>query len=281
MRSKLFVPGSRPELFAKALASDADGISFDLEDAVAETAKAEAREKLQAFLEALPTQSKTVVVRINGQDTAHYPADLAALANCPVDIINLPKAEDPQQIRELAEYLMGWPRKVRILANIESPQGLRLAAKIATAHPLVMGLQLGFADLFEPLGIDRGDDVAVRQVQLAVRLAAGEAGIDTYDAAFSGIKDPAGFEREAIHAKALGFTGKSCIHPSQVALANQAFMPSAAQIEKAQRILVSAQEAQHAGIGAWTLDGQMIDAPFVERARLIVAQARNAGLLAP
>jgi len=285
MRSKLFVPGSRPELFEKALASRADGVSFDLEDAVAESAKSAARQQLATFLGQLPHTEKTLVVRINGLDSAHYLADLEALAGTRVDIVNLPKVESAAQILQLVADLERIERKapsaasIRILANIESPRGLRLAADIACAHPRVMGLQLGFADLLEPLGINRREATVIRQIQLSVRMAAGEANIAAYDAAFAAIKDPEAYREEARYARGLGFTGKSCIHPTQIDMANEAFMPSAEEIDRAQRFVAAADEAEAAGVGAYQVDGQMVDAPFVVRARMILDQARQAGLL--
>jgi citrate lyase subunit beta / citryl-CoA lyase len=285
MRSKLFVPGSRPELFEKALASRADGISFDLEDAVAESAKATARQQLAGFLSELAPTSKTLVVRVNGQDSAHYAADVQALVGTRLDIINLPKVESAAQILQLVadlerlEHAHPSAANIRILANIESPRGLRLAAEIACAHPRVMGLQLGFADLLEPLGINRREASVIRQIQLAVRMAAGEAGIEAYDAAFAAIKDADGYREEARYARSLGFTGKSCIHPTQIDMANEAFLPAAEEIDRAQRVIAAADEAEAAGVGAYQVDGQMVDAPFVLRARTIVEQARQAGLL--
>jgi citrate lyase subunit beta/citryl-CoA lyase len=286
MRSKLFVPGSRPELFAKAMASAADGISFDLEDAVAESAKADARAQLASYLSQPPSASKQLVVRINAQDSIHYLADLEALVATHVQIINLPKAEDPEQILRLADTLQQLEQQagrrvpLTILANIESPRGLRQAAAIAAAHPRVMGLQLGFADLLEPLGIDRHAVNVIQQIQLSVRLAAGEAGVAAYDAAYAAINRPEGYRDEAVYARRLGFAGKSCIHPSQIALANQAFVPNPDEIAKAQRIVAAAGDAERAGVGAYQVDGQMVDAPFVRRAEMLLAQARQAGLLA-
>jgi citrate lyase subunit beta/citryl-CoA lyase len=285
MRSKLFVPGSRPELFEKAMASAADAISFDLEDAVAHSAKGQARQQLAAFLQGLGAPSKTIVVRINDLNSGYYAEDLAALVGLPVDIINLPKVEAPQQVLRLVEDLQrlehqrNLPARLQILANIESPLGLRRAADIAAAHSRVMGLQLGFADLFEPLGINRMDQAVVRQVQLALRLAAGESGIAAYDGAFARVKDTTGYAEEARYARSLGFAGKSCIHPSQIEMANQAFVPSEREIAQAQRVVAAHTQAQGAGVGAYMVDGAMVDAPFAQRANTILAQARSAGLL--
>lgn len=288
MRSKLFVPASRPELFAKALASDADAISFDLEDAVQESRKVEARRTLQAFLQEArpPARGKILIVRVNGLTTPHFEADVAAVAWPGVDMINLPKPESAEDVRAagavLARYesARGIEHPVGILPNIESPRGLRLAAEIATAHPRVVGLQLGLGDLFEPFGIDRADAHAVHALQLAVRLAAAEAGRWAYDTAYGAVADPDGFTREAEAARRLGYIGKSCIHPSQIALANAVFRPSDAEIAAALRVVEAARGAETRGVGAFLVDGRMIDIPFIKRAEAIVGVARRLGLLA-
>ena len=287
MRSKLFVPASRPEFFAKALASEADAISFDLEDAVQESRKVEARQTLQAFLQETPPQThgKVIIVRVNGLTTPHFEADIAAVAWPGVDMINLPKPESMEDVRAagavLARYEAdrGIERPIGILPNIESPRGLRLAAEIASAHPRVVGLQLGLGDLFEPFGIDRTDGVAVHAMQLAVRLAAAEAGVWACDTAYAAVKDPDGFTREAEAARRLGYIGKSCIHPSQVALANAVFRPSDAEIAAALRVVEAARGAEAHGVGAFLVDGRMIDSPFIRRAEAILGAARRLGLL--
>ena len=177
------------------------------------------------------------------ETTPHFGADLEAIAWPAVDLVNLPGVEARSEIRSVAQTLArleaerGIERPIGILANIESPRGLRCAAEIAAADPRVEGLQLGFGDLFEPLGIDRTDAAAVRSVQLAVRLAAGEAGIWAYDSAFAAVKDAEGFRAEAEAARRLGYLGKTCIHPSQVALANAAFQPSEAEIAWSLRVV--------------------------------------------
>ncbi len=287
LRSKLFVPASRPELFGKALASAADAISIDLEDAVPEARKDEARQHAAALLGRVAAEppAKTIMVRINGLRTRHCDSDLAAIVRPGLDIVTLPKAESEQDIGSLARRLAdaagqaGMERAPGILATIESPAGLRRAAGIAGADKSVIGLQLGFADLFEPLGIDRGDANAVHQVQLAVRLAAGEAGLPAYDAVFTDVRDGEGFTREAQAAKRLGFSGKSCIHPSQVALANAAFQPSDAEISAALQIVEASREAAQNGLGAFLLEGRMIDAPFTRRAEAVLAAAKRLGRL--
>lgn len=279
MRSKLFVPGARPELFAKALASEADALSFDLEDSVAESRKDEARANVAAFIQSVAAQatSKLVVVRVNALHTPHIEADLAAVARARVDLINLPKVESVQEVLkavellERAEAANGIQQPISLLANIESPRGLRMAAEIASSHPRIAGLQLGLVDLFEPHGIDRRDPANVHAAQYALRMAAAEAGIFAWDAAFADIDDTEGFRAEAAMARRLGFVGKSCIHPRQLALANTAFMPDADEVESARRIVAAAADATAAGRGAFVVDGRMVDLPFLKRAQAILA----------
>lgn len=283
MRSKLFVPASRPELFPKALAGQADSLSFDLEDAVAETRKAEARTCLAQALRSpeFAASSKILIVRVNGLATPHFPADLEAVV-CPrLDLVNLPKVESADDVRaaaaalERTERQTGIARPVRLLVNIESPLGVLRAAEIAAAHPRVAGLQLGFADLFEPLGIDRRNPAAVQQIQLQVRLAAGAASVWACDTAYGAVDDPEGYRAEALAARRLGYIGKSCIHPSQVALANEIFRPTDDEIAFAQRVVAAATEADRKGEAVFTVDGKMIDGPFIRRAEAIVAIARQ------
>ena len=287
MRSKLFVPASRPELFAKALASAADALSFDLEDAVAAERKPQARLALRELLlsDAVADTGKVLIVRVNALDTPHFAADLSAVVRPGLDLINLPKPSSVDDVRvaaaalERAEQANGVTTPIRLLLNIESPKAFRHAAELAGAHPRVAGLQLGLGDLFEPLGMARRDLSAIRQAMFALRIAAGEAGVFAYDSAFANIKDEAGFSEEAEMARAMGFLGKSCIHPSQVALANEVFRPSDDEIAHAVRVVEAARDADEKGVGAYVVDGRMIDPPFVERARVLVGQARQMGLL--
>ena len=169
-------------------------------------------------------------------------------------------------------------KPIGILANIETAKAFRLAAEIAGADERVAGLQLGFGDLLEPLGIDRYNPAVVLQFQLAVRLAAGEAGIFAYDSAFANVKDAEALKREAETARKLGYLGKSAIHPSQVPIINAAFRPSDEEIAHSLRVVAAARDAQAKGVGAWMVDGKMVDAPFVVRAQAIVVLARRLGL---
>lgn len=286
MRSKLFVPASRPELFEKALSSAADAISFDLQDAVEEGAKPAARAHLARLFEGgrAAMNGKLIIVRVNAVSTPHFAADLEAVACAAVDMVNLPLLEDAGTVRdaiaalERIEQQRGLAARIGILANIESPRGLRMAAQIATSHPRVTGLQIGFGDLFSALGIASVEPSATQWVRVAVRMAAGEAGIDAYDGAYVDIKNPDGFRSDCQAAQRLGFAGKSCIHPSQIAAANEVFRPSQGEIDHALRVVAAARESLARGVGAFVVDGRLVDGPFITRAEHVVALAQRLGL---
>ena len=280
MRSKLFVPGARPELFAKALAGPADALSFDLEDSVPESGKARAREDVAAFVRTpqATASGKLLIVRINAPDSDHFERDLAALAGAPVDIVNLPKVETAEAVRAASARLQALWRQGAvpgILANIETPRGLREAAAIASADPGLVGLQLGLGDLFEPFGIDHSVPQNLHAAMFALRMAAAEAGVFAYDSAYAAIDDEAGFRAEANLSRSLGFLGKSCIHPRQVAWANDAFRASEAEVAHARKVVEAAQAAHAQGHGAFVVDGRMIDAPYLKRAEATLRAARS------
>jgi citrate lyase subunit beta/citryl-CoA lyase len=282
MRSKLFVPGSRQELFAKAAASSADALSFDLEDAVTPDRKAEARAAVGAWLQSSVQGGRKInIVRTNGLSSGMFEKDLQAIVGPGLDVLNLPMVESGDDVHDAAKALRrfesaaGVERRIGILANIETPRGVRLAAEIATADPHLIGLQIGYADLFEPFGVSRSDGHAVNHIRITVRLAAAEARLPAYDGAFAIVSEPGQFRMECEAARNLGLAGKSCIHPSQVPIANECFMPRPSEVDWARRVLAAAKEAAEKGVGAFVVDGQMIDEPFVAGARAIVALAEQ------
>jgi citrate lyase subunit beta/citryl-CoA lyase len=285
MRSKLFVPGSRPELFRKALDSQADAISFDLEDSVLESRKDYAREELARFLDdaGLASSGKKIIVRVNGMDTSHFLADLAVCCHPAVHILNIPKIESQENALDFFAHLEDMERKkslpptISLLANIETPQSVRRAGEIAASHPRIGGLQLGLGDLFEPLGIARYNTANVHAMMFTLRMAAGEASVYAYDSAYADVKNTVGYREEALMARSLGFLGKTCIHPSQVKIANEVFSPTPAEVEWAQKVTQAAQSNQDNG--AFLLDGKMVDAPFVHRAHEVVRNAQKLNLI--
>jgi citrate lyase subunit beta/citryl-CoA lyase len=276
MRSKLFVSGSRPALFSKALHSQADVVCFDLEDAVLPERKAEARAHVRTFLQGNTGTERVIAVRVNGSRSASFAEDLSAVVWPGIAMVTLPKVENPSEIEEVSAALSrlelerGVARSIAILPTIESPRGLRLAHAIAGADARVAGLQLGLVDLFEPLGVSAEHPFAAQHIRLQLRLAAGEAALPCFDCAFPSFADMDGFAADAATARRLGFSGKSCIHPSQIAVANRTFSPSAEEIAAAHRTVHAACEASARGLGAFALDGRMIDEPMVRHAEEII-----------
>lgn len=291
MRSKLFVPASRPELFVKALNSQADGLSFDLEDSVRSDKKSDARNQLGEFLktDAVRASKKSIIVRVNPMDTPYFMDDITAMVSSGVRIINIPKAESADSVRSAANAVANAEKQskcnldsdtpTRLLINIETPKSLRLAFDLASADSRVMGLQLGLGDLFEPYAIQRTQTVAVEQAMFAMAMAAHEAGVPAFDGAYANIADMSGYEHEAKLSHSLGYLGKSCIHPSQIEIANAVYRPSDEEIAFSLKVMEAEHTAQSNSVGAFVVDGKMIDPPFANRARSILKVAKQLGLI--
>ncbi len=277
-RSKLFVPGNRPELFHKARRSGADAISIDLEDAVPAGEKDRARQLVQEFLAAECAEGTSpgadIGIRLNSRPSGLMIEDVLAVVRPGLSIVNLPKVEDPADILLCADLLdhverhRSFREPVRILATIESPAGIRHAAEIATAHPRLAGLQFGVGDFQIAMGM-AANPARLMPAWMAVVGAAREAGIAPYDSAYAAVDDLDGFEAWAREAKACGFAGKSCVHPRQVAGCNRVFAPSATEIEDARAVVEAYDAALASGLGAITFRGRLVDFPIAEQARRI------------
>lgn len=226
--SKLFLAGNRLDGLEQALAAQPDALSLDLEDAVPEASKADARGAVAALLRArrLPCAAW---VRVNGAGSGHLVADVLALQGTHVDVVNLPKVEEASSLHLLEELLLhierasGRTSPIRIVPTIETPRGLRHAVAIASASPRVLALQLGAGDLTHATGIapnSAGHD----QLRVALSLAAAEAGVAALDSTAHGMDDMAAFEADARRARSLGFRGKSCMLDRQVAIARAVFL---------------------------------------------------------
>jgi citrate lyase subunit beta/citryl-CoA lyase len=278
LRSKLFVPASRPDRFAKALAAGADAVAFDLEDAVAADQHAAALAALAAGLrEMAVTTQPLLIVRTRWSAGEALATELAALPLHRLAMINLPKVEQADQVSDAARRLEALAhaqaaKAPGLLLTIETPRGLRLAHELACAHPRVAGLQLGLSDLLGGAGIARDDAAAAHQVMLGLRLAAAEAGCFALDSAYTELSDETGLAAQAQRARRLGYAGKSCIHPAQVAVVNAAFEASAEEVDAARRLLRAADQAGAAGQGAFRFEGRMVDAAHVRAALALLAR---------
>ena len=264
-RTYLFVPGDRPERFAKALSSGADAVVIDLEDAVLPAAKVAARETVSLFLAgATAPDAERIVVRINDEATSWFAEDVAMLAARHVRYVMLPKAE---QASTIARLRASCPQTA-VLALVESARGVLAAEAIAMA-PGVQRLVFGTIDFALDLDLS-GDPLGLDYAASRLALASRAAGIAPPVAGVTtAIDDEALLLNELARARAHGFAAKLCIHPRQVAAIHIALAPSAAELAWAQRVIDAAANAA----GAVQLDGRMIDKPVIERARRLLERA--------
>jgi malyl-CoA/(S)-citramalyl-CoA lyase len=309
LRSMLFVPATSERFFAKALASDADGIIFDLEDAVAEGQKESARKLLVSAVNDLDFGGKTVALRINGIATAQMYKDVIALAeHCPrLDLIVQPMVEHGWHVQCVAALLdqiqrsTGNQRAIGIEAIIETPLGLENLGEIANVSPRLEALSFGAGDYAAAMHMKNhivgAPDSSYRIRPAAEFGAAGSPdqfgdkwhypmarvanachayGLRARDSAYADFKNPEGFRAAAMRARALGFEGKSAIHPSQISICNEVFSPSSEEVAWAENVIRELEKAAQAGDGAVALKGEMVDEAHVKLARSILEEHKLA-----
>jgi citrate lyase subunit beta/citryl-CoA lyase len=264
----LFVPGNRPERFAKALASGADAVIIDLEDAVPLDAKDSARDALFAAWSGLDAAERArLLVRVNPAGTPWHAADLAAVASLTgLGALMLPKAENPQQLEHAFTACL-----VPVLPLIESAEGVGQMESIARA-PGVLRLGLGHIDLQADLRIVCGPDEAeLAPIRLAMVVASRRAGLPApVDGVTTATTDAQVLAQDAQRSRRFGFGAKLCIHPAQVAGVHQALAPTEAERAWAERVLAAEQQAHG---GAFSVDGKMVDPPVLLLARQILLTA--------
>ncbi|MEV6901136.1 CoA ester lyase [Amycolatopsis sp. NPDC051372] len=266
VRSWLYVPGDRPDRIAKALAGPADAVVVDLEDAVAVAAKDEARRTVVKTL----AEGARVFVRINAPASSAGEADLAALAASDVKPagVRVPKAEDPDELRRVADTL-----GVALYPILESALGVENALALATAHPLVTGISLGEADLAADLRVAGGDALVWPRSRVVV--AARAAGLPSpVQSVWTAVRDLDGLRTSTEAGRRAGFFGRSVIHPSQIPVVHEVCAPDPAETAWARELVGRLAES---GEAAW-IDhhGQFVDAAIVARAQWVLTLAANA-----
>lgn len=258
-RSLLFVPGDRQDRFAKAEASGADGVILDLEDAVAAANKDAARTHVAAWLAA----GRSSTVRINAADTPWFADDLSAIGGGEGTTVMLPKAS----VEGVSAVVAALGEQTRVVVLIETASGILDGASICLS-PNVIRAAFGSIDLSTEVGVDPDDREALLHARSLVVLASAAGGIaPPLDGVTTDVTAAEPTRADAAYAARLGFGGKLCIHPVQVAAVNAAFDPGPGQIAWARAVLAAA------GNGAAKVGGHMIDAPVLERARRIIARS--------
>ena len=295
-RSVLSTPGSNPRMIAKALASDADIVMIDLEDAVAPDAKAAARATVAEALREGDWQGRPRTFRMNALDTPWFVRDLIEViegASGRVDLIVVPKVSCPEDVHAVATILgsleaaVGVNQAIGLETQIESAAGLAECEAIATASPRVEALVFGPGDYaasvrmpLAAIGMpDHRDsdypgyrwDYPLQRILVAARAA----GVRAVDGPYADFRDHDGFRRSCLTARALGYDGKWCIHPDQVPIANEIFSADEAELSWAREVLAANAEAEFAGRGSFALNGQMVDAATLRMARATLARASH------
>jgi citrate lyase beta subunit len=278
-RSLIFCPGNKPELYAKALATGADIVCIDLEDAIAPQNKREAREKtLPLFDKPATADGIERVVRINCLRTPEGLADVQALLERspgPGSLM-LPKVKSPEEVRLMDDWLSARGLATRLQIIIETNDGLHECYAIARASPRVDALLFGAVDMAAELRTQVSWETMLYARSRLVHAAAG-AGIDLLDVPYLDLNDQPGLEREAKASATLGFTGKAAIHPKQIPLINAAFSPDAAAVERARRIIAAFEKD---GGGLVVVDGTLIEKPVLRSMHRLIAIAERTAVRA-
>ncbi|KAI1259631.1 Pyruvate/Phosphoenolpyruvate kinase-like domain-containing protein [Xylariaceae sp. FL1019] len=292
-RALLYVPASSERMLTKSLRLASDNVTYDLEDSVTSGAKPRARSALRDHLTSLqsrPSTIKELAVRINAVSTPYALDDLTSLAVLPqVDAIVIPKVNSASDLTFVTDALRhlapdrhspSTTNPVKLIALIESARAVTDLQSICAASSYLSGLIFAAEDFALDMSLTRTPSLseflyARSAIATAARAASLPSTIDLVCTSYKGDEGLARLEEECQGGRAMGFNGKQCIHPSQVETVHRLFAPSEEEVEWAVRVVIADEKAANAGRGAWTLDGAMIDAPVVGKAKTIVSKAEN------
>jgi citrate lyase subunit beta/citryl-CoA lyase len=284
-RSRLYLPGDQPKLFINAATHQPDGLILDLEDSVPPSKKDDARLLVRNALCSVDFMGCERMVRINQLPLGLE--DLEAIVPQKIDLILIPKVETPIQIYDIEKKIDEILEKEKDLNHdiffmpiIESGLGVINAYLIATASKRNVALAIGLEDYTADIGVQRTQEGRESFFARSMLVnAARAAGIQAIDTVFSDVDDMEGLRNSVLEAKALGFDGKGCIHPRQIAVVHEAFAPKSEEIDRAKKIVLAFEEAEKKGLGVVSLGSKMIDPPVVKRAQRIIDLARAGGLI--
>ncbi|KAL8950546.1 MAG: hypothetical protein Q9222_003435 [Ikaeria aurantiellina] len=296
-RALLYVPGSSQKMLEKSRGLNVDCVTYDIEDSVTFGKKPEARSNIRKFLQqSRPAGVKENAVRINAVRTGLALDDLNEVLKAPhLDAIVVPKVNSASDLhfvtdairhalpdRHVEHSVRNGTRPLHLLALIESAKAVTDLTSICKASPYLSGLIFAAEDFALDLSITRTPSLteflfARSSIATACRAFDLPSAIDLVCTAYKGAEGHQRLEEECLGGKGLGFNGKQCIHPNQIDVVHKAFAPSETEVQWAVRILVADEKATEQGRGAWTLDGQMIDAPVVAKAKSIISKAEACG----
>lgn len=289
MRSLLYTPGHRASMVDRVLGGRLpampDVVLLDLEDSVPASEKESARRIVgEALLRPAPPDLLRFT-RVGRSVSDDIEADLAAVVRAGLDGILLPKVAHAEEIVAVDEMLLARERaaglaerSTAVFASIESAAGLLEAPRIARG-PRVAGLVFGSEDFAADLGLAtrrEGEAAELLYARSAVVVAAVAAGVPAFDGIWADFRDATGLRADALRGRRLGFTGRQCIHPDQIAVVHEVFSPTAEELEHARRVVAAYEDGVSRGLGAVALDGEMLDPPVVARARRALSSSRRA-----
>jgi len=269
-RSLLFVPGLRPDMYAKALDSGADIVCIDMEDAVARSRKDEGRALTLPLFKSKTHPHVEQMVRINGLSTPDGLKDLTAIIESasPPPAIMIPKIKSPEEVQLIEALLSSGPaRAIRFCVIIETNQGLERAVEIARSSSRIDSMILGAVDMSADLRCEKAWEPLLYTRSRLVHAAA-SAGIDLLDVPYLTLEDPEGLRKEATGCAKLGFTGKASIHPNQIPIIHEAFTPDAKTVEKARKVCAAFEQDT---TGLVVVDGELIELPVVRSMYRVLA----------
>ena len=277
-RSLLFVPGNRDDMLQKSLQLQPDVLVPDMEDSVPLSEKQTARDCVNKFLLSINDRSRKLIPRINSLNTGLLEEDLIAVVGNGILGVSVGKIDSPWEISQISKILESLERKVsvpvgstKLIPWIETARGVANAVGICHSSSRILGVAFGAEDFTADMAIPRTEDgQELMFARTAVAIAARSARIEALDTPYVNFRDLDGLKRESLLARGLGYRGKFAIHPGQIDVVNNSFSPSPDEVNYARAVINAIQEAELEGKGATSLDGKMIDAPVVERARKLL-----------
>jgi citrate lyase subunit beta/citryl-CoA lyase len=282
----MFMNAQKPALIKDAYIYGVDSIILDLEDAVAENQKDAARFSLYHALQSIDYGDTEVIVRINGLDTPHWKEDVRVCVAGGADGIRIAKCESADNVHQVEQAVLEAEKefgveegRTLLMAALESPLGILNAYEICTASPRMFGVAISGGDFRKSMHVQiQRDGIEMNTARSLMLLAARAAGIQCFDTMYPNLDDVEGFKAEVIMDHKMGFDGKSVINPKQIAFVHETFAPSQKEIAYAEKLVRSCQAQADAGIGVYTVDGKMVDIPFFEDAKRIIALAKACGV---
>ncbi|EKU70910.1 aldolase/citrate lyase family protein [Selenomonas sp. F0473] len=285
-RTMLFMNAQKPGLIKDAYIYGADSIILDLEDAVAENQKDAARFSLYHALKSVDYGDTEVIVRMNGLETPHWREDIRVSVAAGADGVRIAKCESAADVRLVEEHVRAAEEefgaeagRTLLMAALESPKGILNAAEICAASERMLGVAISGGDFRKSMHVRPvPGGVEINTARSLMLLAARAAGIQCFDTVFTALDDEEGFRAEVRLDHEMGFDGKSLINPRQIAYVHETFAPTPKEIATAELYVRSYEEQSKRGVGVYTVNGKMVDIPFIEDAQRVIALAKVCGV---